>query len=178
MSACPDGIDFPLFRIELKEDDSDSQDMIMHKLIYTHTHMNTCMITTNPLATAEGMAVLASEYGEAALYEPDHPIPYTSARHPVIKPIDAEAIYLNPRVGLVDLFQLGNRTSSNPVLNMLRRYKGCCVAAGYGVISTGEKTLEQCAHNASSAERIARFRQEVDINHRLLGGPPVSSYEP
>ncbi len=69
-------------------------------------------------------------------------------------------------------------SAQNPILNMLRWYKGCCVVAGYGVISTGDATLEQAAHNASSAERIARFRQEAYINHKLLNGPPPNYFEP
>lgn len=176
MSACPDGLDFPLFTVELYEDEGDSIDIKLHKLIYQNTHLNTCMITTNPFATADGMAVLAQKYGPDVLLGKNLPIPYTLADHPVIKPVDAEAIYLNPRVGLVDITQLSNLTSANPILDMLRWHKGCCVVAGFGVISAGEKTLEQCAHNASSAERIAQFRQEVDLNNKLLSAPSLESY--
>jgi hypothetical protein len=105
-------------------------------------------------------------------------IPYLAEDHPVVKPIDGEAIYLNPRVGLVDISQLTDLTPDNPILNMLRRYKGCCIVAGYAVISTGEATLEQAAHNAASAERIAKFRSEVFINEKLLDGPAVTVFEP
>jgi hypothetical protein len=136
------------------------------------------MITTSPLITAEGMALLVEKYGEKALYNKPEDISYAPENHPVILPIDAEAIYLNPKLGLVDMFQLGNKTSKNPVLNMLRWYKGCCVVAGYGVISTGETTLEQAAHNAASAERIAQFRAAVFINEKILDGPSVTSFEP
>jgi deoxycytidylate deaminase len=69
-------------------------------------------------------------------------------------------------------------TPDNPILNMLRRYKGCCIVAGFAVISTGEATLEQAAHNAASAERIAKFRSEVFINEKLLNGPSVEVFEP
>ncbi len=178
MAACPEVLDFPLFRVDLTEKETDTPDEKLHKLIYQHTHLNTCMITTNPLATAEGMAVLADKFGEKSLLGVADNISYSLSAHPVIKPIDAEAIYLNPRVGLVDISQLHCFNAENPILNMLRWHKGCCVVAGYGVISAGEKTLEQCAHNVSSVERIAQFRQEVDLNHRLLGGPTVESYEP
>lgn len=178
MSSCPEGLDFPMLRIQLSENDKDSLDMKLHKLIYRNTHLNTCMITSNPLATAEGMAVLANTYGKEVLLGENVNISYSLADHPVIRPIDAEAIYLNPRLGLVDITQLINFTPANPILDMLRWYKGCCVVAGYGVISAGEKTLEQCAHNASSAERIAHFRHEVDINNKLLGGPVIESFEP
>jgi hypothetical protein len=102
---------------------------------------------------------------------------YTPEKHPVVSPIDAEAIYLNPRLGLVDFSQLLNHTSDNPILNMLRWYKGCCIVAGYGVISTGDTTLEQAAHNAASAERISQFRSEVFMNEKLLVGPPMTSFE-
>jgi hypothetical protein len=61
---------------------------------------------------------------------------------------------------------------------MLRWHKGCCVVAGFGVIATGDTTLEQAAHNVASAERIGRFRTEVYINEKLLSGPPLKSFEP
>ena len=38
-------------------------------------------------------------------------IPYTADHHPVILPIDAEAIYLNPRIGLVDASRLIDDTA-------------------------------------------------------------------
>ncbi len=76
-------------------------------------------------------------------------------------------------LGLVDISCLTDMTGDNPILNMLRWYKGCCVVAGFGVISTGQTTLEQAAHNASSAERIAKFRNEVYINSRLMDGPSL-----
>jgi len=178
MSAAPEGFDFQLEKVPLDFKDNDSPDLKIHKLIYHHTHQNACMITTSPLATAEGMAVLAEKFGADVLLNKKVEIPYTPDDHPVIAPIDAEAIYLNPRLGLVDFNQLMDTTPDNPILNMLRWYKGCCVVAGYGVISTGDTTLEQAAHNAASAERIARFRSEVFINHRLLNGPSVQCFEP
>ncbi len=177
MSAVPEGMSFPLQRIQIDFQENDSIDLKLHKLIYQHTHQNTCMITTNPFATSEGMAVLAEEYGREVLLGQHSPIPYTPEEHPVVSPIDAEAIYLNPRLGLVDLSQLLDDTSENPILNMLRWYKGCCIVAGYGVISTGATTLEQAAHNAASAERIAQFRADVFINEKLLNGPALKSFE-
>ena len=178
MSAAPEGFDVTLQRSTLDFNEEDSLDFRIHKLIYQHTHQNTCMITTSPLATAEGMAILAEEFGTDILLNKKVEIPYTPDDHPVIAPIDAEAIYLNPRLGLVDMQQLSDFTSGNPILNMLRWHKGCCVVSGYGVISTGDTTLEQAAHNAASAERIARIRSEVFINKKLLGGPPVQCFEP
>ncbi len=177
-SSVPEELGFSIERkdTELKQDDS--LDLRLHKLIYNHTHQNTCMITTNPLATAEGMAVLAESFGFDLLTGSKPAPSYTADDHPVVLPIDAEAIYLNPKVGLVDLSQLKDMSADNPILNMLRWYKGCCIVAGYGVISTGETTLEQAAHNASSAERIAQFRASVDIHHKLLNGPKIDLFEP
>jgi len=45
------------------------------------------------------------------------------------------------------------------------------------VIAAGKENLGQAAYRVSLAERIARFRQEVDLTHRLLGGPPVEAFE-
>jgi L-fuculose-phosphate aldolase len=177
-SAVPENFEFPLYRTIIGFQEDDSLDLRLHKLIYQNTHQNSCMITSSPLATAEGMAILAEAYGMEALLDSGTEIPYLADDHPVVKPIDGEAIYLNPRVGLVDISQLVDMTPENPILNMLRWYKGCCVVAGYGVISTGETTLEQAAHNAASAERIARFRSEVFINQKLLNGPAVEMFEP
>jgi ribulose-5-phosphate 4-epimerase/fuculose-1-phosphate aldolase len=178
MSAVPDGFDFPLSRATIGFQENDTLDLRIHKLIYQNTHQNSCMITSSPLATAEGMAILAAEYGMEALLDHETDIPYLAENHPVVIPIDGEAIYLNPRVGLVDISQLTDMTPANPILNMLRWHKGCCIVAGYAVISTGEATLEQAAHNAASAERIATFRSEVFINEKLLKGPPVEDFEP
>jgi len=177
-SAVPEEFDFSLYRMDIGFAAGDTADMRIHKLIYQNTHQNACMITTNPTATAEGMAILAERFGEEVLTGTSGTIPYTHTDHPALLPIDAEAIYLNPKLGLVDIHQLTDLTPANPILNMLRWYKGCCIVAGYGVISTGLTTLEQAAHNASSAERIAQFRMEVYLNEKLLGGPSIRSFEP
>ncbi len=182
MIYCPTGavpldFDVPLLRVALVETETDSLDLRLHKMIYQQTHQNTCSITTCPLAVADGMATLAGKYGEEVL-SGGSDISYRADDHPVVLPIDAEAIYLNPRVGLVDAGQLGEFTADNPILNMLRWHKGLCIVAGYGVIATGETTLEQAAHNAASAERIATFRSEVFVNQRILDGPAVSYFEP
>jgi ribulose-5-phosphate 4-epimerase/fuculose-1-phosphate aldolase len=178
VSAVPAGFDFSLFRLPIRFAEDDSADLRIHKLIYQHTHQNACMITTCPMATAEGMAELAGRFGEGVLLGEETEVRYDLHDHPTLVPIDAEAIYLNPKLGLVDIRGLANYTPENPILNMLRWHKGCCIVAGYGVISTGATTLEQAAHNASSAERIAQFRTEVFINERILDGPPVATFEP
>jgi hypothetical protein len=169
---------FPLYRLSTEPDPEDTLDLQIHKLIYNNMNHNTCMITMNPMAASEGMATLAHQYGEEVLYGGKTDIPYTPEDHPVVTPIDAEAIYLNPRLGLIDFATALDTSPENPLLNMLRWYKGCCVVAGLGVVSSGETTLEQAAHNASSAERIGQFRSNVDINHRMLDGPPLEAFEP
>jgi ribulose-5-phosphate 4-epimerase/fuculose-1-phosphate aldolase len=177
-SSVPMGMEFPLSRISTKINDDDLFEIMLHKLIYNNTNFTSCIISSNPLITADGMAVLASRYGIGVLTGELTNIPYTREKHPVIVPIDAEAIYLNPRLGLVDISCINNRSPENPILNMLRWHKGCCVVAGFGVISVGDTTLEQAAHNASSAERIGEFRTEVYINEKLLNGPALESFEP
>ena len=177
-SSVPQGMDFPLFRTSTKFNDDDNFEMMLHKLIYNHTHYTTCIMATNPLITAEGMAILANEFGIESLVGESVDIPYSSQEHPVVAPIDAEAIYLNPRLGLVDIRQINNQSPENPILNMLRWHKGCCVVGGFGVIAVGDTTLEQAAHNVASAERIGKFRTEVFINEELLKGPALESFEP
>ena len=178
MSSVPDRMDFPLSRISIEKKIDDNFELALHKLIYNHTNFTTCIMASNPLATADGMAVLAEKFGMESLLGDSNNIPYNQSDHPVIMPIDAEAIYLNPRLGLVDITQLHNQSPDNPILNMLRWHKGCCVVAGFGVIAVGDTTLEQAAHNITSAERIAKFRTEVFINERMLNGPELKSFEP
>ena len=178
VSAVPAGMGFHLTRTSTRFNDEDDFEIMLHKLIYNNTSHTTCIMASNPWATGEAMAVLAEKFGTASLLGESSGIPYTREDHPVVAPIDAEAIYLNPRLGLVDCTQLNNRSPENPILNMLRWHKGCCVVAGFGVIATGDTTLEQAAHNVASAERIGRFRTEVYINEKLLSGPPLKSFEP
>jgi ribulose-5-phosphate 4-epimerase/fuculose-1-phosphate aldolase len=177
-SAVPEGMEFQLIRTSIKMREEDDFEIALHKSIYTSTNFTTCIMASNPLITAEGMATLAEKFGIDSLLGEFRDVPYTRDDHPVIAPIDAEAIYLNPRLGLVDGAQLRNRSPENPILNMLRWHKGCCVVGGFGVIATGDTTLEQAAHNVASAERIGKFRTEVYINEKLLGGPPLKSFDP
>jgi ribulose-5-phosphate 4-epimerase/fuculose-1-phosphate aldolase len=178
MSAIPSGMNLPLARTSTVIKNDDDFELMMHKLIYTHTNYTTCIMASNPLATAEGMAILAKRFGTDSLLGRSPDIPYDRERHPVVAPIDAEAIYLNPRLGLVDSRHLDDRSPENPILNMLRWHKGCCVVGGFGVIAAGDTTLEQAAHNLASAERIGKFRIEVYINEKLLDGPPLETFEP
>lgn len=177
-SAIPAGMDLPLVRTSTAIRDADGFELMLHKLIYTNTNYTTCITASNPLATAEGMAILAERFGMRALLGESTDIPYDRKTHPVVAPIDAEAIYLNPRLGLVDASRLDDRSAGNPILDMLRWHKGCCVVGGFGVVAAGDTTLEQAAHNLASAERIGRFRIEVSINERLLNGPSLESFEP
>jgi L-fuculose-phosphate aldolase len=178
LSSVPEGLDFPLTRENIQFEETDGLNLKIHKLIYQYTNQTTCMITTNPMATAEGMICLYNQYGPDAMLGKKDRISYSDKSHPVVLPIDAEAIYLNPKLGLADPSTLNDMSKDNPILNMLRWYKGCCVVSGFGVISTGQTTLEQAAHNASSAERIARFRNEVYLNSKLISGPEVGFFEP
>ena len=119
--------------------------------------------------------MIAERYGMEALVRPESVAIGYSDRldHPVVKPIDAEAVYLNPRVGLCRW-----DAPVAAVLDMLRWHKGACFIAGVGAIGAGKVTLEQAAHHVSSGESIARFRQAVHLAHVLRGGPPLSHYEP
>lgn len=177
-SSVPRGMDFPLFRTSTKISDDDYFEIMLHKLIYNNTNFTTCIMATNPLITAEGMAVLANEFGAEVLIGESTDIPYSRDKHAVVAPIDAEAIYLNPRLGLVDITSINDQSPENPILNMLRWHKGCCVVSGFGVIAVGDTTLEQAAHNVASAERIGKYRTEVFINEKLLKGPALKSFEP
>jgi hypothetical protein len=148
---------------------------MFHKTLYRETNHKACIVTQSPLASAEAMAVLAERYGMEALTQPESvAIDYTDRLdHPVVRPIDAEAVYLNPRVGLCRW-----DAPIAVVLDMLRWHKGACFVAGVGAIGAGKVTLEQAAHHVSSGESIARFRQAVHLTHVLCGGPPLKHYEP
>jgi ribulose-5-phosphate 4-epimerase/fuculose-1-phosphate aldolase len=177
MSAAPAGLDLPILRLPLEGPDDGPADIRLHRLIYARTPFKACMLTASPLATAEGMAVLAQRHGIQALEGQAAGISCAPDNHPGLVPIDAEGRYLYQRLGLVDIAQIGRDAPQNPIPEMLLRCHGCCIIAGYGLISAAEASLAQAAHHASSAERIARFRQEVDLNHRLLGGPPIEAFE-
>ncbi len=164
-----------IFRVSLHPDNNDDWDLMLHKTVYRQTNNKTCMRTFSPLATAEAMAVIADNFGMQALLNPEAvSIDYSHHRdHPVVKPIDAEAIYLNPRLGLCN-----SNAPFSAILDMLRWHKGACLIAGIGAIGVGPVTLEQAAHHVSSAEFIARYRQFVDLSHKLLESPPISRFEP
>ena len=174
-ASAPEGYEIAIRRLPVTPDEEDDWELMFHKTLYRETNHKACIITQSPLASAEGLAVLAERYGMEALVRPESvAIDYTDRHdHPVVKPIDAEAVYLNPRVGLCRW-----DAPIAAALDMLRWHKGACFVAGVGAIGAGKVTLEQAAHHVSSGESIARFRQAVHLAHVLRGGPPVSHFEP
>ena len=174
-ASAPEGFEIAIRRLPIDALESDDWELMFHKTLYRDTNHKACIITHSPLASAEGLAVLAERYGMDALVRPESvAIDYTDRLdHPAVKPIDAEAVYLNPRVGLCRW-----DAPIAAVLDMLRWHKGACFIAGVGAIGAGKVTLEQAAHHVSSGESIARFRQAVHLTHVLRGGPPLSHYEP
>jgi ribulose-5-phosphate 4-epimerase/fuculose-1-phosphate aldolase len=174
-AAAPEGFEIAIRRLPIEPDERDDWELMFHKTLYRETNHKACMITQSPLASAEALAVLADRYGMDVLERPEStPIDYRDrVDHPVVKPIDAEAVYLNPRVGLCRW-----DAPVSAILDMLRWHKGACFVAGVGTISAGKITLEQAAHNNASGESIARFRQAVHAAHVLRGGPPLEHYEP
>ncbi len=174
-ASAPEGYEISIRRVRIEADERDDWELMFHKTLYRETNHKACMITQSPLASAEAMAVLAERYGVDAIVCPDSvAIDYTDRLdHPVVKPIDAEAVYLNPRVGLCRW-----DAPVAAILDMLRWHKGACFVAGVGAIGAGKITLEQAAHHVSSGESIARFRQAVHLAHLLHGGPPLEHYEP
>ena len=174
-ASAPEGYEIAIRRLPVTPDEEDDWELMFHKTLYRETNHKACIITQRPLASAEGLAVLAERYGMEALLRPESvAIDYADRHdHPVVKPIDAEAVYLNPRVGLCRW-----DAPIAAVLDMLRWHKGACFIAGVGAIGAGKVTLEQAAHHVSSGESIARFRQAVHLAHVLRGGPPLSHYEP
>jgi ribulose-5-phosphate 4-epimerase/fuculose-1-phosphate aldolase len=175
MSAAPEGVEVPLHRLPLLAAEPDAADVNLHRLIYAHTPFTACMAAAAPLATAEGLAALLEAHGLEALTAKTDRVGGNAEQPPVVVPIDAEAVYYKVRLPVVGAAAVGS--AENPIPSLLRRADGCCLMAGCGVIAAGEENLGQAAYRISLAERIARFRQEVDLNHRLLGGPPVEAFE-
>jgi len=175
VAAAPEGFEIAIHRMSIAPDATDDWELALHKTIYRETNNKACMITLSPCASAEGMALVAERYGIDALTDPPSvAIGYSNrTEHPVVVPIDAEAFYLNPRVGLCN-----SNAPVEAILDMLRWHKGACIVAGVGVVGAGKITLEQAAHHTSSGESIAQFRQAVDMAHRLNSGPPVTWFEP
>ena len=177
MSAAPDGVEVPLYRIPLRAGEPEAADVRLHRLIYTHTPFAACILASSPLATVEGMAALAAADGSVGLTGSSYPSERFPNRHPMVAPIDAEAVHYNVRLPVAGVDALASGPAENPVPALLRFGNGGCLIAGGGVIAAGEENLDQAAYRVSLAERIARFRHEVALNHRILGGPAVSAFE-
>ena len=177
MSAAPEGLEAPLYRIPLRAPEPEAADVRLHRLIYTHTPFTACMVTTSPWATAEGMAVLAETHGAAALLGKSAGIDYTAGHYPMVVPIDAEAQYYDSRLPVADPACIAAGPPGNPIPNLLSRHRGRCIVAGCGLIAAGPTGLDQAAYIVSAAERSARFRQEVHLHSRLWGGPPPAAFE-
>jgi hypothetical protein len=105
------------------------------------------------------------------------PIERAPERRPMVVPIDAEAGYYNVRLPVAGVDALAPGPAENPIPGLLRLGDGGCLIAGGGVIAAGEEHLGQAAYRVSLAERIARFRHEVELNHRLFAGPPAAAFE-
>ncbi|MFO7694585.1 MAG: class II aldolase/adducin family protein, partial [Vicinamibacterales bacterium] len=130
-ASAPEGFEIAIRRLSIGADEGDDWELAFHKTLYRETTHKACIITQSPLASAEGLAVLADRYGMEALVRPESVAIDYSDRidHPVVKPIDAEAVYLNPRVGLCRW-----DAPVAAVLDMLRWHKGACFIAGVGAI--------------------------------------------
>jgi len=63
VSAVPSKMEIPLVRISTEIHEEDDFELVLHKLIYNNTNFTTCMMTSNPLATADGMAALMERFG-------------------------------------------------------------------------------------------------------------------
>jgi L-fuculose-phosphate aldolase len=177
MSAAPAGIDRPLLRLPLAGEGDASLGVRLHRSIYAHTPYTACMLTASPLATAEGMAVLAEGCGIGALTGESSGGGCSPERLPGVAPIDAEGRYLHGRLGVVGSSPLEPDALPDLIGRVLQRHRGCCIISGWGVLAAGQSSLEQAAHRVSSAERTARFRQEVHLNHRLFGGLSLEDWE-
>jgi L-fuculose-phosphate aldolase len=177
MSAAPQGVEVPLFRVTLDPRGPEAADIRLHRMIYARTPFNACILAASPLATAEAMAALATADEIAALTGNSNADARPTAEGPIIVPIDTESAYHKMRLPVTSLAALAFDAEADRIFSLLQTGKGCSLIAGCGVIAAGEHSLAQAAYRLSLAERVARFRLEVDINHRLLGGPPVTAFE-
>jgi hypothetical protein len=177
-SAAPRGIETPLQSISLHpEGDEEDADLRLHRRVYTRTAFKACMLAASPLATAEAMAALAAAEGMDALVKASGSRLRPAGRHPLVVPIDAESIHYNIRLPVTSIHDLAADPEADIVTGLLPAGNGCVLVAGWGVVSVGEEHLGQAAYRLSLAERIARFRLEVDLNHRLFGTPPLAAFE-
>jgi len=178
MSAAPRGIEVPLQRISLQpKGHAEAADRRLHRLIYSRTPFKACMLAASPLATAEAMATLVAAEGIDALLKSSGSRRRPADEQPMVVPIDAESIYYKVRLPVASIHDLSVDAGADIVPGLLQTGNGCGLIAGWGVVSAGEEHLGQAAYRLSLAERIARFRLEVDLNHRLFGTPPPAEFE-
>ncbi len=164
MSAAPQGVPVPLRRMALHPEgpgEADAQ-LRLHRLVYTRTPYTACMLAASPLATAEAMAALAGR---------------PAAQRPIVVPIDAEATHYQVSLPVADSRALAADAGEDLIPGLLEAGNGCCLIAGCGVVAVGAQGLGQAAYWVALAERVARFRLEVDLNHRVFGGPALAAFE-
>ncbi len=176
-AAAPAGMAPPLQRLCIDGGDPGAADIRLHRLVYTRTPFTACVAAPSPLATAEAMAVLSEAGGAGAPAASIARSMGPAAELPVIVPVDREASYYNVRLPVAPLAAIGDAAPAGLIPDMLHRGNGCGVVAGYGVVAAAEEGLAQALYRLSLAERIAHFRQEVHLNHRLSGGAPAADFE-
>jgi ribulose-5-phosphate 4-epimerase/fuculose-1-phosphate aldolase len=179
MSAAPHGIEAALQRIALrpKRDEAVNPQVRLHRLVYTRTPFNACLLAASPLASAEALTALAAADGIAAPAGQPEAIGRPATQGPVVAPIDAEAAHYKVRLPVAHPWTLAVDAAEGLIPDLLQAGNGCGLIAGCGVIAGGEKNLAQAAYRVALAERVARFRIEVDLNHRVLGGPGPADFE-
>ena len=168
MAAAPAAIGAPLYRLPIGESEPQAADIRLHRRIYAQTPFTACVIAPSPLATAEAVAVLCAEGGAGAPDALAARSPGSAAELPVILPIDAEASYYNIRLPVAPPAAVGDAAPAGLIPDLLRGGNGCGIVAGWGVIAAAEEGLAQAVYRLALAERIARFRQGVHLNH-LMG---------
>jgi L-fuculose-phosphate aldolase len=177
MSSAPHEMAVPVQRLALHTGAPGDGDVRLHRLIYRYTPFTACMLAASPLATAEAMAALATADGMDALIGKHAPPAQTASAMTILAPIDAEAAHYNVRLPVTSLPAMAAGAPESLLPRLLQAGGGCCLVAGAGVIAASTHGLAQAAYRVSLAERVARFRLEVDLNHRLLGAPPVAAFE-
>lgn len=174
-AAAPKGIATACLGLPLAETDPQAADVRLHRRIYAHTPFKACVIAPAPLATAEATAVWSAAWGGRLPEALSTTLHGPASELPVILPIDAEAAYYKIRIPVAPPGVLHEAAPPGLLPDMLTQGGGCAAIAGVGVIAAGE-TLDQAVYRLSLMERIAHFRQEVDLNHRLFGSAPVNAF--
>ncbi len=69
-ASAPEGFEIAIRRLPIDALEGDDWELVFHKTLYRDTNHKACIITQSPLASAEGLAVLAERYGMDALVRP------------------------------------------------------------------------------------------------------------